>query len=240
MSNKQNIKTPGKGGKRMKLANASLIKEKSYNVLEILEQLKQNSKVKFDETLEVAINLGVDPRHSDQMVRGIVSLPYGIGKSIRVAVFARDAKAEEAKLAGADIVGAEDLVEQISAGNIDFDKCIATPDLMPLIVKVAKILGPRGLMPNPKLGSVTANISEAVNLAKSGQIEFKVEKAGIVHAPFGKVNFSVDALYDNLKVLLNAIIKAKPSGAKGAYIKSVFITSTMGVAYKLDFNTIGQ
>lgn len=240
MSNKQNIKASAKGGKRIKLAQANVIKEKNYNISDLLEQLKANSKVKFDEALEVAVNLGIDPRHSDQMVRGVVSLPHGTGKKVRVAVFARDAKAEEAKLAGADIVGAEDLVDQILAGSINFDKCIATPDLMPLIVKVAKILGPRGLMPNPKLGSVTANISEAVNLAKSGQVEFKAEKAGIVHAPFGKISFSLDSLSNNLKVLLTAIIKAKPSGAKGTYIKSIFVTSTMGAAYKLDFNSINH
>ncbi|MFV9875773.1 MAG: 50S ribosomal protein L1 [Rickettsiales endosymbiont of Dermacentor nuttalli] len=238
MSNKQNIKHSNKSSKRVRLAYSNIIKEKNYNILEILDLLKLNSKVKFDETVDVAMNLGVDPRHSDQMVRGVVALPHGIGRVVRVAVFARDAKADEARSAGADVVGAEDLVEKISAGNIDFDKCIATPDLMPLIAKVAKILGPRGLMPNPKLGSVTMNLSEAVNLTKSGQIEFKVEKAGIVHAPFGKISFSVDALYDNFKALLSAIIKAKPSGAKGTYIKSVFITSTMGAVYKLDLNSV--
>ena len=186
-----------------------------------MELIKSGAKAKFDETIEVAMNLGVDPRHADQMVRGVVQLPHGTGKSLRVAVFAKGDKAEEAKAAGADIVGAEDLAEKVQAGQIDFDRCIATPDMMGVVGRLGKVLGPRGLMPNPKLGTVTKDVAEAVKAAKGGQVEFRVEKAGIVHAGVGKASFSEEAIVDNVKAFVGAVIKAKPSGAKGTYIKKV-------------------
>jgi large subunit ribosomal protein L1 len=190
--------------------------------------VKARASAKFDETVEVAINLGVDPRHADQMVRGVVNLPNGTGKTVRVAVFAKDAKADEARAAGADIVGAEDLMEQIQAGKIDFDRCIATPDMMPLVGRLGKILGPRNLMPNPKVGTVTPDVAGAVKAAKGGAVEYRVEKAGILHAGVGKVSFSEEALLQNIKAFTDAVQKSKPAGAKGTYVKRVAVSSTMG------------
>lgn len=196
--------------------------------------LKENAKAKFDETVEVAINLGVDPRHADQMVRGAVTLPNGTGKTVRVGVFARGAKADEAKKAGADIVGAEDLMEIVQAGTIDFDRCIATPDMMPIVGRLGKVLGPRGLMPNPRVGTVTMDIAKAVEDAKGGQIQFRVEKAGVVHAGVGKVSFNEDKIAENVKSLVEAIQKARPTGAKGTYIKKISVTTTMGPGVPVD------
>ncbi|MEQ8194980.1 MAG: 50S ribosomal protein L1 [Rhodospirillales bacterium] len=223
-----------KNGKRLTEANKSINRNKAYTVDEAVGIIKANAKAKFDETVEIAINLNVDPRHADQMVRGVISLPHGTGKSLRVAVFAKDAKAEEAKAAGADIVGADDLAEKIQGGMMDFDRCIATPDMMAVVGKLGKVLGPRGLMPNPKLGTVTPNVGQAVKDAKGGQIEFRVEKAGIIHAGVGKASFEVNQLADNVRTFIDAIVKAKPSGAKGTYMKRVSISSTMGPGLKLD------
>ncbi|MGV3279126.1 50S ribosomal protein L1 [Rickettsiales bacterium LUAb2] len=225
-------------GKRLKTVKASTDFTKVYSVSEAIDFLKENSKVKFDETLEVSVKLGVDPKQSDQMVRGVVSLPGGTGKKLRVAVFAKDAKAEEAKQAGADIVGAEDLVEKISAGEIDFDRCVATPDMMALIGRVAKVLGPKGLMPNPKLGTVTMNIKEAVTNIKAGQVEFRIEKAGIVHAGLGKLSFSKEALIENVKTFFDQLSKSKPATSKGVFIVKANITSTMGLGLKLDISSV--
>lgn len=223
-----------KVGKRLKAAYETVDRSRQYPLDEAVKLIGELAKTKFDETVDIAINLGVDPKHSDQMVRGSVSMPNGLGKNVRVAVFAKGDKAEAAKAAGADIVGAEDLMEQIQAGNMDFDRCIATPDMMALVGRVGKLLGPRGLMPNPKLGTVTPDVEKAVKEAKAGNVEFKVEKAGIVHAGVGKASFKPDALAGNVKALMQAILKAKPSGAKGAYIKSVTLSSTMGPGIKLD------
>ena len=198
-------------------------REKLYGVTEAIALIKENATAKFDETIEVALNLGVDPRHADQMVRGVVSLPKGTGKTVRVAVFAKDAKAEEALAAGADIVGADDLIEQITNGNIDFDRCIATPDMMGLVGRVAKILGPKGMMPNPKLGTVTPNVGQAVKDAKGGQVEYRVEKAGIIHSGIGKASFSAEDLRENFDALVAAIVRAKPTGAKGKYLRKAAI-----------------
>jgi large subunit ribosomal protein L1 len=209
-----------------------------YNVDEAIGIVKGNATAKFDETVEVSINLNVDPRYADQMVRGVISLPKGTGKSVRVAVFAKDAKAQEAKDAGADVVGAEDLIEQITAGKIDFDRCIATPDMMGLVGRVAKILGPKGMMPNPKLGSVTPNVAKAVQDAKAGQVEFRVEKAGIIHAGIGKASFAAGDLRANFDALLDAVVKAKPSGAKGKYLQKIAVSSTMGLGVKVDTATL--
>ena len=200
--------------------------------------VKSRASAKFDETIEVAINLGVDPRHADQMVRGVVTLPNGTGKTVRVAVFAKDAKADEARKAGADIVGAEDLMEQIQAGKIDFDRCIATPDMMPLVGRLGKILGPRNLMPNPKVGTVTQDVAGAVKAAKGGAVEYRVEKAGILHAGIGKVSFSEEALLQNIKAFTDAVQRSKPAGAKGTYIQRVAISSTMGPGVKIEPNTV--
>jgi large subunit ribosomal protein L1 len=205
-----------------------------YGVDEAIETLKANSTTKFDETIEVALNLGVDPRHADQMVRGVVSLPAGTGKDVRVAVFARAGKAEEATAAGAEVVGAEDLMEQIQAGNINFDRVIATPDMMGIVGRLGKVLGPKGLMPNPKLGTVTPNVAEAVKAAKGGQVEFRVEKAGIIHGGIGKASFSNEDLRRNFDAFVEAIVRAKPTGAKGKYVKKVAMSSTMGPGLKLD------
>jgi large subunit ribosomal protein L1 len=196
--------------------------------------LKARSSVKFDETIEVAMNLGVDPRHADQMVRGVVNLPNGTGRTVRVAVFARDAKADEARAAGADVVGAEDLVDIVQKGQIDFDRCIATPDMMPLVGRLGKVLGPRGMMPNPKVGTVTTDVAAAVKASKGGAVEFRVEKAGIIHAGVGKVSFDVKALEENVRAFADAVNKAKPAGAKGVYVKKVSVTSTMGPGLKVD------
>jgi large subunit ribosomal protein L1 len=196
--------------------------------------VKERAKAKFDETVEIAMNLGVDPRHADQMVRGVVSLPNGTGRTLRVAVFARGAKADEARAAGADVVGAEDLVERVNSGNIDFDRCIATPDLMPLVGRLGKVLGPRGLMPNPKVGTVTMDVTGAVKASKGGAVEFRVEKAGIVHAGVGKASFSSDKLMENIRAFADAVQKAKPQGAKGQFINRIAISSTMGPGVKIE------
>ena len=196
--------------------------------------MKERSSAKFDETVELAMNLGVDPRHADQMVRGMVSLPNGTGKSVRVAVFARGDKAKEAEDAGADLVGAEELAEQVQKGEMNFDRCIATPDMMAVVGKLGRILGPRGLMPNPKLGTVTQDVAEAIKASKGGQVEYRVEKAGIIHAGIGKASFTEAALIENVRTLVDAVVKAKPSGAKGAYIKKISLSSTMGPGIKLD------
>jgi large subunit ribosomal protein L1 len=221
-------------GKRLKSAVQGIDRNKTYPIETAIKMVKERSKAKFDETIEVAMNLGVDPRHADQMVRGVCQLPNGSGRTVRVAVFARGAKADEAKAAGADIVGAEDLLEQIQKGNIDFGKCIATPDLMPLVGRLGKILGPRGLMPNPKVGTVTNDVTEAVRGAKGGAVEFRVEKAGIIHAGVGKASFTEKALIENIKAFTDAVSRAKPAGAKGTYVQRVAISSTMGPGVKVD------
>jgi large subunit ribosomal protein L1 len=223
-----------KQGKRSKAAVESIDREKLYALDEAVKLLKQNAKAKFDETIEVALNLGVDPRHADQMVRGTVNLPHGTGKSLRVAVFAKGDKAEEAKKAGADVVGADDLAQAIQGGEINFDRCIATPDMMPVVGRLGRVLGPRGLMPNPKLGTVTPNVTEAVEAAKGGQVQFRVEKAGIIHGGVGKASFDEGKLADNIKAFVDAVAKAKPSGAKGVYMKRVSVSSTMGPGVHLD------
>ncbi|BBE71710.1 50S ribosomal protein L1 [Oharaeibacter diazotrophicus] len=224
--------------KRVAASREGIDRNKLYAVTDAVGMVKERAKAKFDETVEVAINLGVDPRHADQMVRGVVNLPNGTGRTVRVAVFARGVKADEAKAAGADIVGAEDLVEQIQGGTIDFDRCIATPDLMPLVGRLGKVLGPRGLMPNPKVGTVTVDVAGAVKASKGGAVEFRVEKAGIVHAGVGKVSFTSDALIENIRAILDAVQRAKPSGAKGTYLQRVSISSTMGPGVKVDPATI--
>ena len=221
-------------GKRMKAANETVDKNKLYTLDEAVKLVKTNATAKFDETVELAINLGVDPRHADQMVRGVIELPNGTGRAQRVAVFARDEKAEEAKAAGAEIVGAEELMESIQGGTIDFDRCIATPDMMPLVGRLGKVLGPRNLMPNPKVGTVTTDVAEAVRAAKGGSVEFRVEKEGIVHVGVGKASFSEEQLEGNIRALVTAVQKARPSGAKGAYMKRVAVSSTMGPGVKLD------
>ncbi|MEM7007278.1 MAG: 50S ribosomal protein L1, partial [Pseudomonadota bacterium] len=208
-------------GKRIRAAREAIDVDKTYSVAEAVSLVKGNAKAKFDETIEMAVNLGVDPKYADQMVRGVVNLPSGTGKNVRVAVFARDAKAEEAKEAGADIVGAEDLMEQIQGGFSDFDRVIATPDMMAVVGRLGKVLGPRGLMPNPKVGTVTPNVGEAVKSSKGGAVEFRVEKAGIIHAGVGKASFTEDALQANVKAFIDALMKAKPSGAKGTYVKKI-------------------
>jgi len=221
-------------GKRYKAVSATVDREKTYSLDEAVKLVKANAKAKFDETIEVAMNLGIDPRHADQAVRGMVELPNGTGKTVRVAVFARAGKADEAKAAGADVVGAEDLAEKINAGEINFDRCIATPDMMGVVGRLGKVLGPRGLMPNPRLGTVTQDVTAAVKAAKAGSIEFRAEKAGIVHAGVGKASFSEEAIAANVKALVGAINRAKPSGAKGTFIKKVSLSSTMGPGVKLD------
>src|SRR5213079_3151915 len=221
-------------GKRLKKAREGVNREKLYPLADAIKMVKERAKSKFDETVEIAINLGVDPRHADQMVRGVVTLPNGTGRTLRVGVFARGAKAEEAEAAGADVVGAEDLVEKVQGGQIDFDRAIATPDMMALVGRLGKILGPRGLMPNPRLGTVTQDVTEAVKAVKGGQVEFRAEKAGIVHAGVGKASFTEDALVDNVRAFVGAITRGKPSGVKGTYIKRVSLASTMGPAVKVE------
>ena len=221
-------------GKRLKKAREGVDRTKLYPLKEAIKMVKERAKSKFDETVEIAINLGVDPRHADQMVRGVVTLPNGTGRTLRVGVFARGAKAEEAKAAGADVVGAEDLVEKVQGGQIDFDRCIATPDMMPLVGRLGKVLGPRGMMPNPKIGTVTMDVTGAVKGAKGGSVEFRVEKAGIVQAGIGKASFSEDKLVANVKALADAVSKAKPAGAKGTYIQRVAVSSTMGPGVKVE------
>ena len=221
-------------GKRMAAALQTVDRNKAYSVREAVELVQSNAKAKFDETIDISVNLGVDPKYADQMVRGVCNLPAGTGRTIRVAVFARDAKAEEAKEAGADIVGAEDLMEEIQGGKMDFDRVIATPDMMSVVGRLGKVLGPRGLIPNPKVGTVTPNVAQAVKDAKGGAVEFRVEKAGIVHAGVGKASFSSDDLETNINAFVSAIVKAKPSGAKGTYVKKISLSSTMGPGVLID------
>ncbi len=221
-------------GKRTKAARTGIDREKSYPIAEAIKLVKERAKAKFDETVEIAMNLGVDPKHADQMVRGVCMLPNGSGRTVRVGVFARGAKAEEAKAAGADVVGAEDLVEKVTAGEINFDRCIATPDMMPLVGRLGKVLGPRGMMPNPKVGTVTMDVAGAVQGAKGGSVEFRVEKAGIVQAGIGKASFTEEKLVENIKAFVDAVNKAKPAGAKGHYINRVAVSSTMGPGVKVD------
>lgn len=226
------------GGKRNLAVGDGLDRSKAYPIPEAVKLIKGRAKAKFDETVEIAMNLGVDPKHADQMVRGVVNLPNGTGRTLKVAVFARGAKAEEAKAAGADVVGAEDLVETVSKGEINFDRCIATPDMMGLVGRLGKVLGPRGLMPNPRVGTVTMDVAGAVKGAKGGAVEFRVEKAGIVHAGVGKASFTEQALEENIRAFLDAVVKAKPQGAKGHYIKKVSLSSTMGPGLKLDLTGV--
>ena len=226
------------GGKKIRVARQEIDPVKLYDASEAIATLKKLAFTKFDQTLDVVLKLGVDPRHSDQMVRGMISLPAGTGKSVRVAVFCKDDKVEAAKAAGADIVGSNELVDSIKAGKIDFDICIATPDMMAMIGQVAKILGPKGLMPNPKLGTVTIDVVTAIKNAKNGQVEYRVEKAGLIHAGIGKMSFSDSDLMSNLKTIVDAVQKSKPSGAKGTYMKQIFLSSTMGPALRLDLSTI--
>ena len=221
-------------GKRTKAAQATFAGKANLSVEDAVALVKGAAKAKFDETVEVALNLGVDPRHADQMVRGVVTLPNGTGKTVRVAVFARGAKADEAKAAGADIVGAEDLMETVQGGTIDFDRCIATPDMMPIVGRLGKILGPRNLMPNPKVGTVTMDVAAAVKAAKGGEVQFRVEKAGIVHAGVGKASFEAAKLAQNVRALVDAVQRAKPAGAKGTYMKKVSLSSTMGPGVSVD------
>jgi large subunit ribosomal protein L1 len=227
-------------GKRIRAAREEVDRDRQYGLDEAVKLVKGAAKAKFDETVDVAMNLGVDPKHADQMVRGVCTLPNGSGRSVRVAVFARGPKAEEAQAAGADVVGAEDLVEEVQKGNINFDRCIATPDMMGLVGRLGKVLGPRGLMPNPRVGTVTMDVGEAVKGAKGGAIEFRVEKAGIVHAGVGKVSFSDEQLAENIKAFVEAVNRAKPSGAKGTYIKRESIKSTMGPGVKVDHSSIAS
>ena len=229
-----------KQGKREKAIAESIDREKLYGLDEAVKLIKQNAKAKFDETIEVALNLGVDPRHADQMVRGTVNLPHGTGKSLRVAVFAKGDKAEEARKAGADVVGADDLAQAVQGGEIDFDRCIATPDMMPVVGRLGRVLGPRGLMPNPKLGTVTPNVAEAVEAAKGGQVQFRVEKAGIIHGGVGKASFDEAKLAENIKAFVDAVARAKPAGAKGTYMKRVAVSSTMGAGLHLDVGAFGS
>ena len=221
-------------GKRTRAAREAFAGKEELSVADAVELVKANAKAKFDESVEIAMNLGVDPRHADQMVRGSVTLPNGTGKTVRVAVFARGPKADEAKEAGADIVGAEDLMETIQGGTIDFDRCIATPDMMPIVGRLGKVLGPRNLMPNPKVGTVTMDVKEAVQAAKGGQVTFKAEKAGVVHAGIGKASFDAKALEENVLAFVDAVSKAKPTGAKGTYMKKVSLSSTMGPGVSID------
>jgi large subunit ribosomal protein L1 len=226
------------GGKRNLSLREGIASDRAYPVEEAVKLVKSKAKAKFDETIEISMNLGVDPKHADQMVRGVCQLPNGSGRTARVAVFARGPKAEEAKAAGADVVGAEDLVEQVSKGQINFDRCIATPDMMGLVGRLGKVLGPRGLMPNPRVGTVTMDVAGAVRGAKGGSVEFRVEKAGIVHAGVGKASFTEQALVENIKAFVDAVAKAKPQGAKGTYIKKVSLSSTMGPGVKLDTGSV--
>ena len=230
----------GKIAKRIAKSREGIDRNQLYEVAEAVKLIKSRATAKFDETVEIAMNLGVDPRHADQMVRGVVSLPNGTGRSVRVAVFAKGDKADEAKAAGADIVGAEDLVDIVQKGEINFDRCIATPDMMPLVGRLGKVLGPRGMMPNPKVGTVTADVAAAVKASKGGAVEFRVEKAGIVHAGVGKVSFDENALIENVKAFADAVIKAKPTGAKGNFVKKVAISSTMGPGLKIDPATLAS
>jgi large subunit ribosomal protein L1 len=225
--------------KRFRKAVDGVNSEKAYDIDEAVKLVKSRATAKFDETIELAVNLGVDPRHADQMVRGVVSLPNGTGRALRVAVFAKGAKADEAKKAGADIVGAEDLAEQVQKGEINFDRCIATPDMMGVVGRLGKVLGPRGLMPNPKVGTVTMDVTQAIKDAKGGAVEYRVEKAGIVQAGIGKASFAEDAIVQNVKAFVDSVVKAKPAGAKGTYLKKVSISSTMGPGVKVALPSVG-
>lgn len=229
-----------KQGKRLKAIVAGLDQEKSYALDEAISLAKANAKAKFDETIEISMNLGIDPRHADQMVRGVVGLPNGTGKTVRVGVFARGPKADEARAAGADVVGADDLAALVQEGKIEFDRCIATPDMMALVGRLGKVLGPRGLMPNPKLGTVTMDVKGAVTAAKAGQVEFRAEKAGIVHAGIGKASFEAEALVANARAFVDAIQKARPTGAKGTYVKKVSLSSSMGPGLKVDVASLSS
>ncbi|HEX3576273.1 MAG TPA: 50S ribosomal protein L1 [Rhodopila sp.] len=224
--------------KRLAAALKAVDRSKAYPLADAIALIKSVSKAKFDETVEMSMNLGIDPRHADQMVRGLTNLPNGTGKTVRVGVFARGAKADEALAAGADVVGAEDLMEKVQAGEINFDRCIATPDMMGIVGRLGKILGPRGLMPNQRLGTVTMDVKGAVNAAKGGQVEFRAEKAGIIHAGIGKVSFDADKLLENAKALADAIVKAKPTGAKGTYVQKVSVSSTMGPGVRVDVSSL--
>ena len=223
-------------GKRMAAALQTVDRDKAYTIVEAVALVKSNAKAKFDETIDIAVNLGVDPKYADQMVRGVCNLPAGTGRDVRVAVFARDAKAEEALAAGAEVVGAEDLVEKIQGGFMDFDRVIASPDMMPLVGRLGKVLGPRGLMPNPKVGTVTPNVGQAVKDAKGGAVEFRVEKAGIIHAGVGKASFTAEALEQNINAFLSAIVKARPTGAKGTYVKKIGLSSSMGPGVSVELS----
>jgi large subunit ribosomal protein L1 len=227
-----------KHGKRIRTARDAVERTKLYKLDEAVKLVKSNASVKFDETVEIAINLGVDPKHADQMVRGVVNLPNGTGRTLRVGVFARGAKADEARAAGADVVGAEDLVASVQGGTIDFDRCIATPDMMPLVGRLGKVLGPRGLMPNPKVGTVTMDVTAAVKASKGGAVEFRVEKAGIVQGSVGKASFDETKLAENIRAFVEAVNKAKPTGAKGSYMQRAALSSTMGPGVKLDLSTV--
>ena len=226
-------------GKRLKAALAAFENKKDLSLEDAVSLVKTNAKAKFDETIDIALNLGVDPRHADQMVRGVCALPNGTGRTIRVAVFARGAKADEAKKAGADIVGAEDLMEIVQSGKVDFDRCIATPDLMPVVGRLGKVLGPRNLMPNPKVGTVTVDVAAAVSAAKSGEVQFKVEKAGVVHAGVGKASFGEKELVENVRAFIESVKKMKPAGSKGTYMKKVSISSSMGLSVTLNVGELG-
>ena len=227
------------GGKRKAAADKGVNRDHAYTIEEAVKLIKERAKAKFDETIEVAMNLGVDPKHADQLVRGVCNLPNGSGRTARVAVFARGPKADEAKAAGADVVGAEDLVEQVSKGTINFDRCIATPDMMGLVGRLGKVLGPRGLMPNPRVGTVTMDVANAVKGAKGGSVEFRVEKAGIVHAGIGKASFGDQQLVENIKAFVDAVMKARPAGAKGNYVKKISVSSSQGVGVKIDAGSVG-
>jgi large subunit ribosomal protein L1 len=229
-----------KFGKRMRAVRQAADGKVDLSVEEAVALVKANATARFDETIEIAVNLGVDTRHADQMVRGVIGLPNGTGKSVRVAVFARDAKADEAKAAGADIVGAEDLMETVQGGKIEFDRCIATPDMMPVVGRLGKVLGPRNLMPNPKVGTVTMDVTAAVKAAKGGEVQFKAEKGGVVHAGVGKASFDEAKLVENIKAFVEAVAKAKPSGAKGAYMKKIALSSTMGAGVTIDVGAASQ
>jgi large subunit ribosomal protein L1 len=224
--------------KRMKAVTAAVDPQKAYPLADAIALVKDNAKAKFDETIEISMNLGVDPRHADQMVRGVIGMPNGTGKTVRVGVFARGPKADEARAAGADVVGADDLAAMVQEGKIEFDRCIATPDMMALVGRLGKILGPRNLMPNPRLGTVTMDVKGAVTAAKSGQVEFRAEKAGIVHAGIGKASFPAEKLLENAKSFIDAIQKARPTGAKGTYVKKVAVSSSMGAGVKVDITTL--
>ncbi len=228
----------GSQSKRLKSVYQNIDRKAIYELVEAVKKIKQSASAKFDETVEIAMNLGVDPRHADQNVRGVVALPHGTGKTVRVAVFAKGAKAEEAEKAGADVIGADDLAEKIQAGEIDFDRCIATPDMMAVVGRLGKVLGPRGLMPNPKLGTVTTDVAGAIKAVKGGQVEFRVEKAGIVHAGVGKTSFGEDALVANIRAFVDAIARAKPTGAKGTYIKRISLSSTMGPGVRVEVGSV--